>query len=88
MRARGAGARLGGEATANMELHITTPEEAQKFLAGHQRGATIGPVAVCSCGWAGVDWRQHRDTAFRAWLEVQRRALRGRLLVEEGVQRP
>ncbi len=71
-----------------MKLHITSPKKARKFLAGHERGATIGPVALCTCGWAGVDWRQHRDTAFRAWLEAQRRALRERLLAGEGVQRP
>ena len=38
-----------------MELHITTREEAQQFLAGHARGATTGPLAVCSCEWAGID---------------------------------
>ncbi len=71
-----------------MELHITTREEARKFLAGHERCAATGPLALCTCGWAGIDWWQHRDTALRAWLEAQRRALRARLLAEEGVERP
>ena len=71
-----------------MELHITSDEEALKFLASHKRCATTGPLAPCTCGWAGTDWWQHRHTVFGAWLEGQRRALRARLLVEEGVQRP
>ncbi len=71
-----------------MKLRITTRKKANKFLAGHERCPTTGSLALCTCGWTGIEWWQHRDTALTAWLEAQRGALRGRLLDEEGVERP
>ena len=71
-----------------MELQITTHEEAVRFLADHERCASAGALALCTCGWAGIDWWQHRSVVLAAWLEARRRALRARLLAEEGVERP
>ncbi len=71
-----------------MELRITSRREALRFLADHERCAGSGGVALCTCGWVGPDWREHREAALMAWLEDQRRSLRSRLLSEEGIENP
>ncbi len=71
-----------------MKLWITTRDDDLTFLARHVRCLSTGPLQQCACGWAGIDWCQHREAALAGWLEAQRRALRARLLSEEGVDRP
>ncbi len=71
----------------NVDIRICRREEAQEFLEGHAL-VVPGPVACCSCGWVGVDFPEHRRSMLVAWLELKRRALRARLLAEEGVIRP
>lgn len=70
-----------------MEIHIATREEADALFAEHVCLAA-GPAARCACGWHGEDWPRHRAIVLAAWLEARRRALRARLLQEEGVERP
>ena len=70
-----------------MEIRIATPEEADALLAQHVCLAA-GPLARCACGWQGEDWRRHRAIVLAAWLDARRRALRVRLLEEEGIERP
>lgn len=70
-----------------MDIRICRREEAQEFLDRHAL-VVAGAVACCSCGWVGIDWPTHQRLSLTAWLELKRRALRARLLAEEGVQRP
>jgi hypothetical protein len=70
-----------------MQIRVATREEANALLTEHVCLAA-GPAARCACGWHGEDWARHRGIVLAAWMELRRRALRARLLAEEGVERP
>lgn len=72
-----------------MLIRLISEEDATRFLARHAPRPLRGSDEVlCSCGWSGVDWTAHRRRVLTDLLEERRRALRARLLTEEGVDRP
>ncbi len=74
-----------------MEIRLASLDEELVFVAAHSELITRvspGGACACTCGWIGTSWRRHFEDAFLEWVEERRRALRARLLAEEGVARP